>query len=283
MYTSSVQSSPLSANAALHFHPRLQTSYPPSAHFISSPSAPSPPSLTPGCPSTPPASSPPDSLRVFQWNAGGLRVRSNKLLHFLSSHFVDLIRIQKSNLSSSFSFRIPGFFALRSNRTHSPPGVLFPDATHASRGVVIFVRQDLSFSELSTSSLSLLDPYSDYVGVSISLINSSSLSFLNVYAPPIRSSPKDGRTDSFSSSILSSTRKLSILGDFNCHHSLWDSRGTSDPCGDEVFDWVISSGLLLLNDPDIPIFLHRFSGGRSCPNTSFAPSSLAFSCFWEVL
>ena len=35
----------------------------------------------------------------------------------------------------------------------------------------------------STSSLSSLDPYSDYVGVNISFNNSSSLSFLNVYAP----------------------------------------------------------------------------------------------------
>ena len=39
MYTSTVQSGPPSANAALLPHPRLQTSYPPSAHFISSPSA----------------------------------------------------------------------------------------------------------------------------------------------------------------------------------------------------------------------------------------------------
>ena len=115
---------------------------------------------------------------------------------------------------------------------------------HASSGIVIFVRQGLSFSELSTSSLSSLDPYSDYVGINISLNKSSSLSFLNVYAPPICFPPTDGRTDSFSPSILSSSRNLFILGEFNCHHPLWDSRGTSDPCGEEVFDWVISSDLL---------------------------------------
>ena len=34
---------------------------------------------------------PPDSLRVLQWNAGGLRARSIGLLHFLLSHPVDLI------------------------------------------------------------------------------------------------------------------------------------------------------------------------------------------------
>ena len=96
---------------------------------------------------------------------------------------MDLICIQESNLNSSSSFRIPGFSSMRSDCTHSRSGILSPDATHASGGVVIFVRQGLSFSELSTSSPSSLDPYSDYVGINISLNNSSSVSFLNVYAP----------------------------------------------------------------------------------------------------
>ena len=109
------------------------------------------------------------------------------------------------------------------------------------------------------------------------------MSFLNVYVPPIRSSPTDGRTDSFSPSILPSSRNLFILGDFNCHHPLWDSRGTSDLRGEEVFDWVISSDLLPLNDPDTPTLLHRSSGSRSSPDISFAPSTLALSCSWEVL
>ena len=33
----------------------------------------------------------PNSLRVLQWNAGGLRARSTKLIHFISSHPVDFI------------------------------------------------------------------------------------------------------------------------------------------------------------------------------------------------
>ena len=79
------------------------------------------------------------------------------------------------------------------------------------------------------------------------------MSFLNVYAPPIRSSPTDGRTDSFSPSILPSSRNLFILGDFNCHHPLWDSRGTSDPRGEEVFGWVISSPSMTLTHPPLSI------------------------------
>ena len=88
---------PPSANASPAPHPRFQTSDPFSAHFVSSPSAPAPPPHAPGCFSLPPASSSPlDSLRALQWNAGGLRARSTKLLHFISSHSVDLICIQES-------------------------------------------------------------------------------------------------------------------------------------------------------------------------------------------
>ena len=200
----------------------------------------------------------PDSLKALQWNAGGLLARNTELLQFLLSHPVNLICIQESNLNSSSSFRIPGLSALRSDRTHSRSGILSPDATHASGGVIIFVRQGLSFYKLFTFPLSSLDPYSDYVGVNISLNNSSSLLFLNVYAPPLFAPPPtDGRTDSFSPSTLPSSRNLFILEDFNCHHPLWDSSGTSDPRGEEVFDWVISSDLLPLNDPDTLTLLYR--------------------------
>ena len=145
-----------------------------------------------------------NSLRVLQWNAGGLQASSTKLLHFISSHPVDLIYIQKSNLNLSSSFRIPGFSALQSHGTHSRSGIFSTDVADASGGVIIFVKQGLFFSELSTSSLSLLGPYSDYVEVNISLNDSSSLSFFNVYAPPICSSTKDSRTNFFSFSILPS-------------------------------------------------------------------------------
>ena len=127
----------------------------------------------------------PNSRRVLQWNAGDLQARSTKLLYFNSSHPVNLIYIQESNLNSSSFLRILGFSALRYHGTHSRSGTFSTDFADASGGVIIFVKQSLFFSELSTSSLSLLGPYSNYVEVNISLNDSSWLSFLNVCAPPI--------------------------------------------------------------------------------------------------
>ena len=127
----------------------------------------------------------PNSLRVLQWNTGGLRARRTKLLHLISSHPVDLIYIQESNLNLSSSFWIPRISALQFHGTQSRSGIFSTDVADASGGVIIFAKQGLFFSELSNSSLSSLGPYSDYVEVNISLnASSSSLSLLNVYAPP---------------------------------------------------------------------------------------------------
>ena len=99
----------------------------------------------------------------------------------------------------------------------------------------------------------------------------------------MRSSPTDGKTDFFSPSILPSSTNLFLLWDFNCHHLLRNSRGTSVPRREKVFDWFNYSDLLPLNHPDIPTILHRSSGSRSSPDIFFAPSFLALSFTWEVL
>ena len=263
-------------------HPLLKTGYPSSAFSLPCPatSSPAPSPLNHSSPA-PPSSS--DFLSILQWNAGGLRAKKVELLHYVSLFPPDVICIQESGLSSSSSFNIPGYISFRSDRTRSRSDNPASTDSHIGGGVVTFVRKGLSASQFSTDSLSSLDPYTDYVGVTIPCLNSSSLSFLNVYAPPIRPSCHDSRIDSFSPSILPTRKDLFILGDFNCHHPLWDSSSHTDKRGSEVFDWIISSDLLSLNDPDCPTLLHRSTGNRSSPDISLAPTSLALSCSWQVL
>ena len=173
---------------------------------------------------------------------------------------------------------------LHSDRTHSWFGILSPDAMHPSGGVVIiFVRQGLSFSELSISSLSSLDPYSNYVGVNISLNNSSSLSFLNGYAPRYLLF-SDGLQNGLLFSLHSFLFQKSLhSGGLQLPSPLWDSKSVSEPRKEEVCNWVIFFDLLPLNDPGTPTLLHCSTGSLSFPDISFASSSLALSCSWEKL
>ena len=78
--------------------------------------------------------------------------------------FIPLTLFVSRNLTLTH-LPLSGFSALRCDGTHSRSGIFSADVTHASGCVIIFVRYGLFFSELSTSSLSSLYHYSDYVGV----------------------------------------------------------------------------------------------------------------------
>ena len=72
--------------------------------------------------------------------------------------------------------------------------------------------------------------------------------------------------------MTSNNRNLFILRDFNCHHPLWSSKGTSDSRVEEIFSWVISSKLSptysfpYIHDPPIHTLFHRSTGNRSFPD-----------------
>ena len=73
------------------------------------------------------------------------------------------------------------------------------------------------------------------------------------------------------------SRNLFILGDFNCHHPPGTQEVLPTPAR-RKYSTRSSPELLPLNNRDPPTLLHR-----SSPGISFAPSSFALSCSWEVL
>ena len=104
--------------------------------------------LLPLCPLTP--------LGFFNRMQGGLRAGALNLNAFFCLIPLTLF---VSMILTLISFLFLDSLLCNLIATHSRFGIFSPDATLASGGVIIFVRQGLSFSELSTSSLSLLDPY----------------------------------------------------------------------------------------------------------------------------
>ena len=102
----------------------------------------------------------------------------------------------------------------------------------------------LTYTSLSTQSLSSLDPSSDYLAITVKIKGASPIHVFNVYVPPIRSSsyscPK-----SFSPFLLTSSPTTLanltaiIFGNFNSHHSSWDSHSPEYQSGKDLFDWLL--------------------------------------------
>ena len=145
-------------------------------------------------------------------------------------------------------------------------------------GVLILVKNGLSYTSLSTQSLSSLDPSS-----AVKIKGAAPIHLFNVYVPPIRSSSSDSRPKSFSPFLLPSSPTTYIFGDFNSHHSSWDSHSQEDHSGKDLFDWLLSSDLLPLNNPEHHTLLHRATGNRSSPDLSLVPTRIASKCTWQTL
>ena len=138
-------------------HPRKKLFYSP-FNLSRAPSLVSPqPCATSSSSFTLPASSFfPDSIRIFEWNAGDLCAKSDEFLYFFSLVFGNFVCTLEFNLNFFLSFRIPGYSVLQWNCSYFWSGSLLTNDSHPRGGVAIFVRKGLSFSELSISPVSLL-------------------------------------------------------------------------------------------------------------------------------
>ena len=127
-------------------------------------------------------------------------------------------------------------------------------------GVLILVKNNLTYSSLPTQHLSSLDCSSDYSAITVKVKGASPIHLFNLYVPPIRSSFSDFFPKAFSSFFLPSSPTTYIFDNFNCHYSLWDSYSPEDQLGKDLFDWFLSSDFLSLNNPDHHNLLHRAIG-----------------------
>ena len=150
-------------------------------------------------------------------------------------------------------------------------------------GVLILVKTSLSYTLLSTQSLSSLDPSSDYLAIAIKIKGAPPIHLFNIYIPPICSSSSDSCPKSFSPFLLPSSPTTYIFGDFNSHHSSWDSHSSENHSGKDLFDWLLSSDLLPLNNPKHHTLLHRATRNRSSPDLSLVPAQIASKCTWQTL
>ena len=217
-----------------------------------------------------------NNLRILQWNANGIRPRRTELTHFLSQNQYDLIFVQESHLSSDSTFHIPGYKTLQKNCFMTRRGTTISTG-NLGGGVLILVKNGLTYTSLSS-----LDPSFDYLAITVKIKGASPIHLFNVNVPLIRSSSSDSRLKSFSPFLLPSSPTTYIFGDFNSHHSFWDSHSPEDQSGKDLFDWLLSD-LIPINNPEHHTLLHRATGNHSSPDLSLIPVQIASKCTWQAL
>ena len=145
----------------------------------------------------------PKSLRVLQWNAGGVQTSSTTGSLFC---LIPLTLFLSRNLTLIYLPFSGSLDSLLCDPMAPTPDVVFFLLMSQTLAVASSFSSGRDYPSLRflPPPFLRLTPTLIYVGVNISLNDSSLLSFLNVYAPSICSSSKDSRINFFSPSIIPS-------------------------------------------------------------------------------
>lgn len=213
------------------------------------------------------------SLRILQWNADGIRTGLAELTRLVREVDLDVVLIQESKLSSGDQTpKLPGFAVARRDRPSGPKG----------GGLLTYVRKDLPFREVAAYQEGSVVGTLEALAVEILTGRRQRYTLVNLYAPPVRRSGAEHQGGGANLDALVVSAHHFYGGDLNGHSALWDSHQPSDEAGERVEEWLMSNGLISLND-GTATRVNRGTGGLSAPDVSVAHSSLVARSDWSTL
>ena len=181
-----------------------------------------------------------DSLRILQWNANGLKLKSTELETRLKELDIDVAVIQETHLSKKD--RTPTIQDSHGRRFNA----VRVDRTNTSRGggLAIYIRESLPFDNVG----SRINKGTETSTIRVRLDKKKWVTLTNLYSPPVNSK---GQEIAFSVDHIPSSPSSIICGDFNAHHATWDEVQTEDDRGTELSDWVNLNSMAILNNGSV--------------------------------
>ncbi|GFU98366.1 probable RNA-directed DNA polymerase from transposon X-element [Trichonephila clavipes] len=169
-------------------------------------------------------------LRVYSWNANGVKKNLEELKDSIIFHNPDLIGIQKTHLRPPDRISIPNYTCPRSDRL-----------THRGRGTAIFVKNSIKHHAILSTSNTF-----ENTTVLIQLGNNTKVTMACIYKHPPHGSINVTELDA----ILAHNNRTFLFGDFNAKHSSWNP-GRSNATGNILSHWAVSSAIDIIA-PDTP-------------------------------
>ena len=206
-----------------------------------------------------------DDIVIMQWNCDSLLRKVPELKDRLRRRNVGICLIQETKLSKKMSTpKIPGYTAIRTDRKVNISG----------GGIIAYVKETL----IPDVKLEAFKLATEVCSFRIYCGPKKWLDITNVYCPPHNSL---GQTINFSPEIIPTSDHCIVLGDFNAHTQLWDTKQPSDDRGEQIVDWIIDNDLTVLNDASTSTRLNKITSGLSSPDIALAGKEISHLCEWE--
>lgn len=194
--------------------------------------------------------------RILQWNCHSITNKKSDLIFLINKHNPSILSVSETWLRPGSNFKLSRYVDVRSDRQDG------------FGGVGLFLKNNINFSYVTVPSHNSFD---------IVAVRVNNFTIVSIYIP----SPTKSIISSVISIIKSLPKPLLVLGDFNCHHTVWGSE-LSNSTGSFLLDSLDNLNLCILNDGS-PTRRTRPNESISAVDLSLCSPELVSLMSWCVL
>ena len=203
-----------------------------------------------------------NKLKIYQWNADGIRPKFIELCDRLLNSDNDVLAVQESKLQKTDKNpSIEGYATIRKDRNNILGGSL-----------LLFIGTDTVFEKLHSFKRADLE----ILSIRIKATKSTWLDLYNVYLPNTST-----QHNSFDPSLIKTGPSSLILGNLNGHSQMWDSLQPPDQRGNKILDCILDNNLHILNDGSATR-TSRITGNDSTRYISLCGSNWSAKTSWRL-
>ena len=198
-----------------------------------------------------------NSLKCIQWNARGLtKSRLEEFRSLLNSLDPDLVFLSETFWNNRFNVKFKNYSILKKDRS-----------TRRGGGVAMLFKKTLKMSPIPM-------PYADTLEVIGAQLSSETgpIDCFSVYCPRGDCPPEDINF------LFNRPNPFLIAGDFNAHHSLWESNSNENTAGKSIHSAILEHpDAAILTPLNIGTRIDPASGKESTIDLIFASSQFALN------
>lgn len=198
---------------------------------------------------------------LVQWNICGIYHKRDELRVICDDNNPFAVCLQETHLKPSNTFNLNGYTSYFKN-------VNLNEGERARGGVAIFIRNNIPQNKVEV--------VSDLQAVVVRIKSPIIMTICNLYLPN-----QNWCQDQLSYLIRQLPAPVMLVGDFNCHSSLWGSR-QNDAKGRQIEELIDAHNLIVLNTGQ-PTHLAARTSAFSVVDISLASPSIAIDLEWRTL
>ena len=212
-----------------------------------------------------PKSKPENNFKLMQWNSRSIKQNEADLIEHLAKTRPDVLALQSPNCSKFDLPFLEGYY-------YPPITDIRGDPSKAY--VATYIKQGKVYTAIESPAPNL-DENGASCAIEVKNNSGKKMYICNVYYP------KGCKNDTTKwLSTLEQTKQWYVLGDFNAHHSLWNTKLKTDK-NNQLAEDITDSPLCLLNDGSMTRIPDNPEHSQSAIDLSLASPGLAISSTWQ--